>query len=88
MWDQMSSGKVDRSLLTPQMNSALTPELLSSAAPQLQALGGLMNLHLLEKTATNGGTLYSYSAQFTTGTHRINIFVAADGKVGGYRVLP
>jgi len=88
MWDQMSSGKVDRSLLNPQMDAALTPELLSSAAPQLQALGKLQNLNLLEKTSANGGTLYSYEAKFSTGMHKINIFIAPDGKVGGYRVLP
>ncbi len=88
MWDQMSSGKVDRSLLSPQMDAALTPELLSSAAPQLQALGKLQNLSLVEKTSPTGGTLYSYSAQFSSGTHKINIFITADGKVGGYRVLP
>ena len=47
-----------------------------------------MNLRLAEKTAMNGGTLYVYSAQFTSGTHNINMFITADGKVGGYRILP
>jgi hypothetical protein len=86
MWDQMSSGKPDRSLLSPEMNAAMTPELLSSAAPQLQSLGKLENLSLLEKTSTNGATLYSYAARFSSGTHKINIFITANGKVGGYRV--
>jgi hypothetical protein len=88
MWDQMSSGKPDRSLLSPEMNAAMTPELLASAALQLQALGGLENLSLLEKTAINGGTSYRYAAQFSCGEHKINLFMTADGKVGGYRVLP
>jgi D-alanyl-D-alanine carboxypeptidase len=88
MWDQMSSAKPDRSLLSPQMNAAMTPELLTSAAPQLQALGTLDSLTLLEKTDVNGGTRYVYTAKFSSGMHRISIFVTADGKVGGYRVLP
>jgi len=88
MWDQMSSGKVDRSLLSPEMNTALTPQLLDSAAPLLQRLGGLTNLRLTERTAMNGGTLYVYAAQFTSGTHSIRIFITADGKVGGFRVTP
>jgi len=88
MFDQMSTNKPDRSLFTPEMNAAMTPELLTQVSPQLQALGKLESLSLVEKTATNGGTLYSYSAQFSSGTHKINIFIASDGKVGGYRVLP
>ena len=70
------------------MSTALTPELLGSAAPQLQRLGELTSLRLTERTAVNGGVLYVYAAQFTTGTHSIRIFITADGKVGGYRVLP
>jgi hypothetical protein len=35
-----------------------------------------------------GGTSYVYAARFSSGTHKINIFMTADGKVGGYRVLP
>ncbi len=88
MWDQMSSGKPDRSLLSPEMNAAMTPELLASAVLQLQVLGRLENLSLIEKTAINGGTSYVYAARFSSGTHKINIFITADGKVGGYRVLP
>jgi CubicO group peptidase (beta-lactamase class C family) len=54
MWDQMSSGKPDRSLLSPEMNAAMTPDLLASAALQLQALGRLENLSLIAKNAING----------------------------------
>ncbi|MGA7317351.1 MAG: serine hydrolase domain-containing protein [Silvibacterium sp.] len=88
MWDQMSSGKPDRSLLSPEMNAAMTPELLASAALQLQSLGRLENLSLIAKTAINGGTSYAYAARFSSGPHKINLFMTADGKVGGYRVLP
>jgi hypothetical protein len=54
----------------------------------LQALGRLENLSLICETAMNGGTSYVYAARFSSGTHKINIFMTADGKVGGYRVLP
>jgi hypothetical protein len=48
----------------------------------------LESLKLSQKTAVNGGTNYLYVGNFTSGEHKIDIFVAADGKVGGYRVLP
>ena len=88
LWDQMSTGKPDRSLFTSEMNSAMTPELLASAQPGLQGLGKLESLNLIDRTNVKGGTSYLYSAQFSTGTHKISIFIAPDGKVGGYRVLP
>jgi hypothetical protein len=88
MWGQMSSGNVDRSLLSTQMNTALTPDLLKNAAPQLQALGKLENITLLEKTPMEKGTNYVYTAQFSTGAYKIQIFVTSDGEVGGYRVVP
>jgi D-alanyl-D-alanine carboxypeptidase len=88
MLDQMAAGKVDRSVLSAEMNAAVTPEMLAGIAPQLQALGPIENLSLLEKTAMNGGTNYVYAAQFSSGTHKIVVVMTADGKVGGYRVLP
>jgi CubicO group peptidase (beta-lactamase class C family) len=88
LWDQMSTGKPDRSLFTPEMNSAMTPELLANAQPGLQGLGRLESLSLIDRTSVKGGISYVYSAQFSTGTHKISIFIAPDGKVGGYRVLP
>jgi D-alanyl-D-alanine carboxypeptidase len=88
MWDQFSSGKLDRSLLSPEMNAAMTTQLLDSAGPQLQSMGKLRSISLLEKTAMEKGTNYIYAAQFGTGDHKIQIFVTKDGKVGGYRLLP
>jgi D-alanyl-D-alanine carboxypeptidase len=88
IWDQMNSEKLDRSLLSPEMNAAMTPELLAQVASQLQGMGQLEKLRLLEKTAMNGGTNYVYDAQFSSGMHKIQIFMTADGKVGGYRLLP
>jgi hypothetical protein len=70
------------------MDAAMTPELLASGAQQFQPLGKLDSLALLEKTSINGGTKYLYEAHCSNGTHRIEIFITADGKVGGYRVVP
>jgi len=88
MWDQMISGKVDRSLLSPEMNAAMTPELLASVAPQFQPPGKLESLTLLERTSIDGGSRYLYESHFSSGTHKIEIFITADGKVGGYHVTP
>jgi len=88
MWDQMISGKMDRSLLSPEMNAAMTPELLASVAPQFQPLGKLESLTLLERTSIDGGSRYLYESHFSSGTHKIEIFITADGKVGGYHVTP
>jgi hypothetical protein len=67
MWDQMSTGKPDRSLFTTEMNAAMTPELMASAVPGLQGLGKLENLPLIDRTSVKGGTSYLYSAQFSSG---------------------
>ena len=88
LWDQITSGQLDRSLLSSQMNAAMTPELLARVGPQLQSLGTLQSLKLSQKTAMGGGTNYIYIGNFTGGEHKIDIFMTADGKVGGYRVLP
>ena len=88
MWDQLSSGKLDRSLLSPEMNAAMTPQLLAAVGPQLQSVGKLESISLSEKAPMSKGTNYIYAARFSTGEHKIQIFVATDGKVGGYRLLP
>lgn len=88
MWEQISSGKLDRSLLSTEMNAAMTPQLLAAVGPQLQSVGKLENISLLEKTAMGKGTNYIYAARFSAGEHKIQIFVTTDGKVGGYRLLP
>jgi D-alanyl-D-alanine carboxypeptidase len=88
LWDQITSNKLDRSLLNSEMNAAMTPELLARVGPQFQPLGTLQSLRLSKKTALNGGTNYLYVGNFTSGEHKIDIFMTADGKVGGYRVLP
>lgn len=88
LWDQILSGNLDRTLLSPEMNAAMTPQLLAQVRPQLQPLGALRSLQLAQKTPLNGGTNYIYTANFSNGQHKIDIFLAGDGKVGGYHVLP
>lgn len=88
IWDQMTSGRLDRSLLSSEMNTAMTPELLAQVGPQLRGVGKLESISLFEKTPMSKGTNYVYAARFSTGEHKIQIFVTTDGKVGGYRLLP
>jgi D-alanyl-D-alanine carboxypeptidase len=88
MWDQLTSGKLDRSLLTAEMNAAMTPELLARVGPQFQPLGALESLKLSQKTVLDGGIRYVYLAKFASGEHKIEIFITADGKVGGYHIMP
>jgi hypothetical protein len=88
LWGGFATGNLDRSLLTPQMNAAMTPELLAQTAPQFQALGGLNHLTPVQRNEQSGGVACVYAAQFAAGSRRISIFVTADGKVGGYWLLP
>jgi hypothetical protein len=88
LYRQMMAGKVDSTLLTPQMNAALTPDVLAQAQALFSQLGEpaklVMNMHM----PSADGTSYVYTGTFTTGDFKVLISVNKAGQVSGYRLAP
>ncbi len=88
IYGQMRSGKVEESLLTEQMNKELSPAVLAQTKPMFDALGDPVKLTLESADKTAAGTRWVYVAVFATAQLHVDIYVMADGKVGGYRLAP
>jgi hypothetical protein len=88
-WQNLLTGKFDRSRLTPTMGNALTPAVLSQSAAQLGALGAPKSWTYKGKQEANGITAYVYRVTFASGTAlNITMALTADGKLAGYVARP
>ena len=88
IYNQMRTGKVDEALLSSQMNQALTPQLLSEKKPLFDQLGDPTSLLLQTTDKVGGGTRYTYLATFATAQLHVQLFLDAQGRVGGYMLTP
>ena len=88
IYGQMRSGKVEEALLTEQMNKELSPAVLAQTRPMFDALGDPVKLTLESADKTASGTRWVYLAAFATAQLHVDIYVMADGRVGGYRLAP
>jgi D-alanyl-D-alanine carboxypeptidase len=90
LFEEISGGKVDRSVLSSEMNAALTTAQLTEASKQLSVLGHMIQMSLKERTQLGNGTAryYVYLAFFTGGTREVLITVTSEGKVSGFQVVP
>jgi hypothetical protein len=86
IYGQMRAGKVDETLLTDMMNKELSPMTLALQKPIFDQLGNPVKLTLESSGKTPYGTRYVYLAVFATAQLHVNIYVMADGKVGGYEL--
>ncbi len=88
-WTALTSGKVDRSRLTPEMSKALTPAVLSASGAQLQALGEPVRWIYRGEQEASGTTVYRYRVSFSSGTVLNVIMALAPGdKLAGYVMRP
>ena len=88
IYAQMRAGKVDTTLLTPEMNTAATPEILAQMKPMFDTLGDPKTLKLEAGEKLGKGMSYLYLAIFPTAQFHITLFITEDGKVGGYKLKP
>jgi mannose-6-phosphate isomerase-like protein (cupin superfamily) len=88
IYRQMMAGKVDPSLLTPEMNAALTPDTLVQAQILFQQLGEPSKLTMKMHMPSAGGTSYVYTGTFVTGDFQVLIDVNKAGQVSGYHLAP
>lgn len=86
-FNELQTGKVDRTQLTPQMNAALTPGQVSSAQATIAKLGTPVTFEQVQ-TMSQGGFNYAvYLVTFGDGT-KLNFIFAVDGSgnVAGLRL--
>lgn len=90
MFESISAGSPDRSILTPEMNAALTTRQLSQYSKQLSALGHLIQMSMRQSSrmGNGNGISYTYLAFFTAGVRHIQIYVTTDGKVKAFNIVP
>jgi len=88
IYRQMMAGKVDPTLLTPQLNSTLTPEIVAQAQALFTMFGEPTKLTLKSRQPTPTGTGYVYTGTFPTGDFQVVIDITNSGQVSGYRLAP
>ena len=88
IYRQMMAGKVDPTLLTPEMNAALTPATLAQAQMLFQQLGEPTKVTMKTHAPSATGTSYVYTGTFTTGDFQVLIEINKAGQVSGYRLAP
>jgi mannose-6-phosphate isomerase-like protein (cupin superfamily) len=88
IYRQIMAGKVDPTLLTPQLYATLTPEIVAQAQALFTSFGEPTKLTLKSRLPTATGTGYVYTGTFPIGDFQVVIDIAKDGKVSGYRLAP
>ena len=89
VWDELMSGRIDRSQFTDRFNATLTDAVLPQATAQLRTLGTPSSWLFTGKTAVPGATAYDYRLTFANGVSlTVTMTIADDGKVAGYSAHP
>jgi hypothetical protein len=86
---QLQSGKIDRTLLSSEMNAALTDDKLAAVKGAIGNLGTPVSFEQ-QRAGTQGDVRYAvYLVTFLNGP-RLNFLFGVDpqGKVAGMRLLP
>jgi CubicO group peptidase (beta-lactamase class C family) len=87
-WDQLASGTVDRSRLSPAFADVLTPELSGQVRQGITSLGALRTFTFAGKRDAGGVTLYRYTLVFADGAeHEWNVGIGPDGRIAGSRLV-
>jgi D-alanyl-D-alanine carboxypeptidase len=87
-WDQLASGTVDRSRLSPNFADLLTPEFLVQIRQGITSLGALRTFTFAGKSDAGGLTLYRYTLVFADGAeHEWDVAIGSDGRIAGSRLV-
>jgi hypothetical protein len=88
LYAQARTGKLDPTLLSPEMLEALDPATLAQAKPLFDQLGEPTRILFLSAERHTKGTLYTYQVTFPTAQFHIKLFLHPDGKFAGYGLDP
>ncbi len=88
-WDQIASGTVDRSKLTPDFSAALTPSLVAQVAQGITLMGTLRSFTFVgTRTGLGDFTTYRYSLVFASGAvHEWDVAITSDRRIAGSRLV-
>ncbi len=87
-WDELASGTVDRSRLSPAFADLLTPEFLAQVRQGITSLGALRTFTFAGKSDAGGLTLYRYTLIFADGAeHEWDVAIGSDGRIAGSRLV-
>ena len=87
-WDQLASGNLSRSNLTPQFSAALTPALLAQTRESIVLLGQLTSFTFAGTQQENGVAVYRYALTFASGTqHEWDVAVTSDKRIAGSQIV-
>jgi hypothetical protein len=80
-WDQLASGTVDRSILTPDLAAQLTPVNLAQVRESISKLGQVRSFTFVGKQAGTE-SIYRYTLEFAGGIEREwDVTITADQKI-------
>ncbi len=82
-WNQLQTGQVDLSQVTPDFAARLTPAFLAQIKEGVAPLGTPSGWTFTGSKIVPGGVTYSYRIQLAGVEHIWNIVLAPDGKIAG-----
>jgi hypothetical protein len=87
-WNQLGTGTLDKSELTPEFAAGLTPRLLTQIRAGIRLMGKVASFRLTVTGRTSGVPFYGYTLIFANGVRReFYIWVTPAGKIAGSRIV-
>ena len=87
-WDQLASGEVDRSVLTPDLAAQLTPGNLAQVRASIATLGEIRSFTFAGKRQAGKVSIYRYALEFARGAqHEWDVTITADEKIADSAII-
>ncbi|HEY0760213.1 MAG TPA: serine hydrolase domain-containing protein [Acidisarcina sp.] len=84
----LQQGRIDRSLLTPNLDGYFDQQTLDDFASSLAPLGAPLSFHQIFEELRGGMTFRGFKGQFAGRNVRVTTYQMPDGKLEQYLVLP
>jgi CubicO group peptidase (beta-lactamase class C family) len=85
VWNEFTSGKLDRAQFSDQLNKVLTPDAVAGASAQMKALGAPSSWSYAGSQKSGQLTAYNYRVAFANGiSMTVTMALTPDGKIDGY----
>jgi hypothetical protein len=88
LYEQLSHGKLDRSLLTSDANAYFTPDAVADYAASLKPLGTVAGIEETSATERGGMSYRYYRVKTASKALTISSFITPEGKVDQFLVYP
>jgi CubicO group peptidase (beta-lactamase class C family) len=88
MYRALQEGKIDRSLLAPNLSDYFTPEALADFKTSLAPLGEPLSFHQTGTVLRGGMTMRAYTITYPNRRLRLTTYTYPDGKLEQYLIAP